>query len=177
MDSIFIGDSIMANYDELRHLNKINNLAVPGNKIIDLFPLIITLKRSYPKKLFIHIGINDYLLKKGAFDITMDTLLLDSYSLFLRIIAMALPKTKVYVISLLPIKSLFGKDNDNIDSINSKLLEILQNYNINFININPLFKDENGDLITALTTDGIHLNKQGYQVLHKSLEAYLEEVV
>ena len=40
----------------------------------------------------------------------------------------------------------------------------------NYLNLYPLFQDRENNLAQELTTDGIHLSRQGYQVWQTALQ-------
>ncbi|MFX0556530.1 GDSL-type esterase/lipase family protein [Maribacter sp. CXY002] len=63
--------------------------------------------------------------------------------------------------------------NLNIDSINTILRAYCLNTQIEIIKMNPIMYDSLG-LKATLTTDGLHLNSRGYEILSEKINQYLK---
>lgn len=84
------------------------------------------------------------------------------------------PNTEVVVQSILPHsgekatwegrEKLREVPNQRIERLNQRLAAIAQVEGATYLNLYPLFVDETGYLNPALTTDGLHLNEQGYEL-------------
>ena len=177
---VFLGDSIFANFTQLSTLKNSKNLAIPGNKLVNLFSDLIPLKRLSPKCVYILIGINDYLLKKSMFDITMDVLFEKSFELFLDMFKTNFPNSKLYVLSILPMVDRLNPAktldfNNEIAFINQNILKYVNRFNYTFINVSEAFISNGSPIKTFYTQDGIHLNVKGYAVLHAILKEHMGE--
>jgi len=65
-----------------------------------------------------------------------------------------------------------------IDAINKKLKVISEvDERIHWININADLMDSNGKLLPNVSSDGIHLEKAGYEVWAKALRPVLKEIL
>jgi lysophospholipase L1-like esterase len=123
-----------------------------------------------PAKLFILIGINDI-----GKDIP-DEAIANNYFKIIKRVQAALPETKIYVQSILPLNPTvpnfpqhYDKQNHVIHT-NQLLRQVAQMTNTTYINIFPLFLDSQQYLDKKYTFDGLHLNAQGYEVWVKYLK-------
>ena len=90
------------------------------------------------------------------------------------------PETKLYLQSLLPINESFGRykklngKTNQIPEINAKLKELAKKRNITFIDLFPLFTEKNTNILREkITTDGLHINAEGYEIWEKELKKHL----
>ena len=87
------------------------------------------------------------------------------------------PDTKLYLQSLLPFdesfrryKKLTGKT-DMVPEINAQLEVLAKDHKITFINLFPLFTEKGTNVLRKeLTSDGLHLNEEGYKIWVKALK-------
>ncbi len=129
-----------------------------------------------PKRIFVLIGINDLL--RGIAPATV----LDNERQILRQLKAAHPQSQIVVQSVLPHRGgeaawegrerLLKIPNEQIRSLNLALQAIAREEGVFFLNLHPLFSDSNGFLRRELTTDGLHLNPQGYLVWSTALELF-----
>lgn len=157
-DIVFIGDSMIefGKWSELFNHSKIKNRGISGEKINDLSKRISiykSLKNS--KKIFIMIGINDFLAGSSKKDIICN----------FKELVFALKRIegnpKIFFHSLLPTNRNY--ENEDLIQINSALLEICKIEKLNFINLYEVFVSENQGLDNKYTIDGLHLNGLGYE--------------
>ena len=73
------------------------------------------------------------------------------------------PQAEVFVQSILPTDTP-NISNERIRKINGKLAAIAREEQVSFLNLHSQFTDLDGKLDNQLTTDGIHLNPEGYAV-------------
>ena len=129
---------------------------------------------GHPAKLFLLIGINDV-----SHDLTADSVV-TLITLLIDRIQRESPDTKLYLQSLLPInesvckyKTMIGKT-DIVPEINRKLETLAVSRKIPFINLFPLFAEKGTNILRKeLTTDGLHLTEEGYQIWSRKLKKYL----
>ena len=80
------------------------------------------------------------------------------------------PQAQIVVYSVLPTRRA-EISNDRVRSLNARLATISQQDRVEFRNVHPRFQDEQGHLRPDLTTDGLHLNAQGYAVWQRAILA------
>lgn len=129
-----------------------------------------------PNTVFVMIGINDLL--RG----TDEGTLLDNYWRIVRDIREHHPETTLVVQSILPHggeqATWEGRDrllqlsNDRIQALNAELQKLAEAEGAKYLDLYPLFTDESGNLRSELSTDGLHLNEQGYWVWRSALQVY-----
>ena len=58
-----------------------------------------------------------------------------------------------------------------VPEINAQLEALAKEYKITFINLFPLFTEKGTNVLrTELTSDGLHLNEEGYKIWAKALK-------
>lgn len=133
-----------------------------------------------PSKIFINIGSND--LGFGVPEATF----LANYDEILRQIKGKLPETQVFVMAYYPInpvadfgeseaehESFFSKrNNEMLQLASSKVAQLAQKYNYEFINVNAGLTDADGNLRQELTFDGAHMYPAGYEIVLGNMKKY-----
>ena len=171
---VFAGDSITEFYpihELLSSKFKLYNRGIHGitslqlrahlhNQIIDLIP----------DKLFLLIGIND--LKTHS---PYETFL--SIDMIIKDIIKECPQTHIYLLSILPINTTSDFIHSSNKRSNQAIIE-LNNYlttlkDVDWIDIHQKLCDESGQLYKPLTTDGIHLTIEGYELISEELRKHL----
>ena len=76
------------------------------------------------------------------------------------------PEAEIVIQSILPVsaeKDAEGRyvNNQRIAEYNQVWLELAEEFNVNYMNVAEVLLDENGQLPSDLTYDGVHLNKAG----------------
>ena len=125
-------------------------------------------KGLQPKRIFVMIGINDLL--KG----TASEQVLKNNQAIVRQLRQAHPQADIILQSVLPHSAnqatwegrakLDRIPNNQILQFNRRLAAIAKAEKVHYLDLNPLFTDEKGLMRKELTTDGLHLNPQGYLV-------------
>lgn len=166
---ILTGDSFIANFHIAEIQNDLNyrNRGINGEFSAGVVEMIPMFAQHHPEKIVVLVGINDILR-----DIPHSTIL-KNFRKMIQIVHDYSPKTKLYIISILP---KFEKDgfcsycNDEIKALNSKLRSLCQHSEAIFIDIHDQFLDHRKkELRHDLTLDGLHPNAKGYELLHKLL--------
>ncbi len=133
-----------------------------------------------PSKVFINIGSND------LNDETSDPVgLIERYrSLLMRIMA-EVPGVRIYVMAYYPVnddtddefmkEELQYRTNDVIDVANSMIREMCDDLAVSYIDVNSPLKDKNSKLVKKFSVDGVHINENGYKLVFKILEKYIDE--
>ena len=165
---LFMGDSLIEffNWQERFPDKKILNYGIAGETAEGLFsrlPHIIDRVKS-PDLVMIMTGINNLAMEDYGFLFTYEkiiTCLLETYE-----------QTAIAITSLLPAGLFFL--GDAVPRVNRRLKEIAQDNNILYVNLYPLFIDDNSRPITSLFEfDGVHLSAEGYEVWASALERTL----
>ena len=161
---VFWGDSITewADWNELTGPGNVLNRGIAGDISYGLLNRVDEVIRHRPKKIFILIGTND--LSKGipVVDIVR------TYRKVVLQLKQQLPTAKIYVQSVLPINdSLINRQyykgtNLGIVNLNAALKEIVQELGLSFVNLHDVMLDEQKQLKTEYTYDGLHLSGKGY---------------
>jgi lysophospholipase L1-like esterase len=131
-------------------------------------------KRLKPKSVILSIGSNDLVLLNH----TPETIVKHIISIKNQLESEL--KTKVYVFSMTPVLRDHHISNmDYIDSRTNQELEEINNLlkqqikQEEFFNVYEDLIDENNHLNLRYTTDGIHLNKEGYEYYIKYIKSVL----
>lgn len=161
---IFLGNSItdIAEWAEIFQNKHVKNRGISSDNTFGVLARLDEVLESKPAKIFIMIGINDI-----ARNIP-DSIILRNYKKIIQTIRTQSSKTKLIVQSILPTNNSFTqfKNHQNktqhIEFINAELSKICASENITFLNLYPLFLDEQKRLKAEFTNDGLHLNGYGY---------------
>ncbi|WP_224410835.1 SGNH/GDSL hydrolase family protein [Oscillatoria salina] len=172
---ILLGDSISLWFPpELLPENKTwLNQGISGETSLGLLRRLELIDKTEPEFIFVMIGINDLL--KGIPDHTV----VANQRLIVRYLQRVHPEAKIIIQSVLPHSAekatWEGKDrlleipNDRIQKINHRLEAIAREQNIIYLDLYSLFADTQGNLRTELSTDGLHLNHEGYKLWRTAL--------
>ncbi|MFE4106171.1 GDSL-type esterase/lipase family protein [Almyronema epifaneia] len=152
------------------------NQGISGETTAGLLERANLLDRTQPQVIFLMIGINDLIWGK------QDAEILSNYRQLVEYLRWAHPQTQIIVQSILPHSAeqstWQGRDrllvlpNSRIRELNQNLAEIAADNNADYLNLYPLFADTEGRLRPDLTTDGLHLNDQGYLVWRTAIALY-----
>lgn len=152
------------------------NQAISGETTIGLLRRLSLFADTEPQAIFVMIGIND-LLKD-----TDDQEVLRNYEEIITALKQDHPKAKIIVQSILPrakekvtvvnAQQVLDLSNERIYQVNRRLATIAQQKKVAFLDLQPLFTDNEGFLRPELTTDGLHLNQQGYLVWRSAIQTY-----
>ncbi|MDX2216376.1 MAG: SGNH/GDSL hydrolase family protein [Oculatellaceae cyanobacterium bins.114] len=152
------------------------NQGISGETSGGLLKRLEVFDQTRPETIFVMIGIND--LIRGV----EDEQILDNYQQIIRHLSAAHPRSQIVVQSILPhaaeLATWEGRDrllrvpNQRIRHLNQELAAIAHQEGAYFLNLYPLFANNQGNLRIDLSTDGLHLNPQGYLVWRTALELY-----
>lgn len=157
------------------------NQGISGETSRGLLNRLELLDQTQPQVIFVMIGIND--LIRGVKDETV----LANQQQIIRYLRRVHPQAKIVVQSILPHSDkqvtwegrdrLLAIPNSRIQELNQRLAAITDAENVLYLDLYPLFADANGDLKRELSTDGLHLNPQGYQVWRNALLVFNQVVL
>ena len=174
---LFLGDSITDFYPLEEYYDNIPvvNSGVAGNKTTDILSNMKERVYQYnPTKVFLLIGTND--LDSSDVDTTFNNI-----KKIINEIKENRREASIYVESVYPVNSLIennavnNRDNEKIRELNKKLFNYCDDGNCTYINLFKELKDEDGNLKSNYTEDGLHLNSLGYVVVTRCLLPYLNE--
>lgn len=166
-DAVFIGDSRMEgfrNQSGITHGTFLTGVGMDVSNIfetpyINLYNEQITvfqaLYNTNYKKVYVMLGTNN--LGEPDFDDFKD-----KYRVCLGEIRKMLPDAIIYVISVAYVEESKVEDttyvnNQNIDTVNDKILELCEDTGYYFVNINEVLSDGNHSLVEGATSDGVHM--------------------
>lgn len=176
--SVLVGDSLSLWFptDLLPSDRAWLNQGISGEVSGGLLERLSLFNDTQPETIFVMIGIND--LIRGVDDFT----LLDNQRQIIHYLQDTHPRSQIVVQSVLPHGSdratWEGRDrlkaisNQRIRDLNQELKAIAQAEGVYFLDLHPLFTDAQGNLRADFTTDGLHLNRQGYLVWRSALQLF-----
>lgn len=173
-DIVMLGNSLTeGGGDWNARLNKknIRNRGIIGDDVMGIYDRLHQILPGRPAKLFLLAGVNDI-----SHDLSADSIV-SLIRLTVERIRRESPDTKLYLQSLLPFNESFNRykrlagKTDMVPEINASLKALAKEYKITFINLFPLFTEKGTNVLhSELTTDGLHLNEEGYKIWVKALK-------
>lgn len=152
------------------------NQGISGEVSSGLLKRLPLFDNCNPEVIFVMIGINDLIRGVSPSEV------LENHRAIVRDLVWVHPNARIVVQSILPHSgsgaSWEGRDrllnipNDRIGEINRELAAIASEEGVEFLDLYPLFADSQGNLRLDLTTDGLHLNEQGYLVWRTALMVF-----
>lgn len=168
---VLVGDSMIAFLNTRQFFPQISimNQGISGDTTQGLYERLEFIYLVKPKKVFINIGSNDLvILKKSPEEIV------NSIENITDQIENNLPEAHIFLMNVAPVNAnldisnhefISGRKNEDIRTINRLLLE--SSLKDKIINIHDLVVNSNLELDKKYTTDGIHLNEEGYLIYQK----------
>lgn len=163
---VFLGNSITerAEWQELladsRYL--VLNRGIGGDNSFGILARIDEVLRGRPRAIFLMDGINDQ-FRKLPQEVSVN-----NYKRIIKRIKKISPKTLIYLQSALPINEELTKEpytkgrNVLVPILNEKLRQLAADENIPFVDLCPLFQDNEGKLNAIYSADGVHLIPSAY---------------
>ncbi|MCT7996175.1 SGNH/GDSL hydrolase family protein [Laspinema sp. C5] len=152
------------------------NQGISGEVSSGLLKRLSLFDKSNPEVIFVMIGINDLIRGISPSEVV------ENQRAIIRDLIWVHPNARIVLQSILPHSgsgsSWEGRDrllqipNDRIRDINRQLAAIASEEGVEFLDLYPLFADSQGNLRLDLTTDGLHLNDQGYLVWRTALMVF-----
>lgn len=161
---IFLGNSIThwGDWAELLQTSKVKNRGIAGDISFGILGRINGLITEKPDKIFMMIGVND-IGRKIPLSVTIR-----NYERIIGLLQRSLPKTDVYVQSVLPInetlinRNFYTGTNAEIRLMNEALKKMSLSHKVKYIDLYKLFADTTGEMPERFTYDGIHLTAGAY---------------
>jgi lysophospholipase L1-like esterase len=168
---VFLGDSItdIAEWSELFGNQRIKNRGISTDNTFGVIARLDEVVASHPNKIFLMIGINDIAKK------IPDSIIVNNIQRIVILVRQKSPKTKIFIQSILPTNNEFlefsgyqNKD-EHIQYVNEQINKLCKKEHLYFVNLYPIFLDEYNKLSKQFTSDGLHLNGDGYMLWKKVL--------
>jgi lysophospholipase L1-like esterase len=140
----------------------IRNRGIVGDGSQGVLRRIDTLLSTQPSEIWLWFGVNDLIFGNSV------EASAGGYDQVLAHIFSKKNRPIVRMLSVMPTNSDVKKvpvENKNIQLLNEKLRFLAEKYKVSFLDLTPIMADEKGRLRSAFTSDGLHLNGKGYQVL------------
>lgn len=175
-DIVMLGNSLTdgCEFNELMGNSHIKNRGIVGDIVQGMIDRIGPIIKGKPKKLFIMCGVNDI-----SHGVTADSIARATERLIV-MVQQGSPRTRIYLQSLLPFnndvrewKLLVGRDHVVVEA-NALLEQVARRHGVTWINLYPLFADDQGRLRADLTNDGLHLLGPGYLLWRDALRPHLK---
>ncbi|MBR8837259.1 MAG: G-D-S-L family lipolytic protein [Stigonema ocellatum SAG 48.90 = DSM 106950] len=152
------------------------NQGISGETSAGLLKRLDLIDGTSPEAIFVMIGINDLL--QG----TRDEIILENQRQIIHYLRRIHPKAKIVIQSILPHgkkqatwegrEKLLAISNSRIRQLNQQLQRLAAKEGVKYLNLHPLFANQQGELHPELSTDGLHLSPQGYLVWSSALQIY-----
>lgn len=172
-DIVMFGDSMILynEWDEQFPNLHIVNRGIGGDTTAGLLRRLPDVTMGQPQKIVIMIGTNDLSLKVPRNKI------IDQYQLLITQIKEQTPKTKIILTTVLP----FNEDlrstkveNGQIIDLNVDIRNLAKQNHVAIVDLYDAFL-KGHQLNKAYTSDGLHLNGEGYAIWQHKLAKALEE--
>jgi len=170
---VFIGNSITeggADWSNKFGIAHIRNRGIAGDVTDGVLKRLDEVTHYKPKAVFILIGINDLFSLHHQEDnpaLKYDKVVKSPQYIGKNILKIAKiihrksPGTRIYVRTLLPTRRAYMKE--DLLAVNKIIRKNEAKGFYTMIDLYSQFVDTQGELISQLTTDGVHLNESGYQ--------------
>ncbi|OUC15899.1 MAG: hypothetical protein B0A82_04395 [Alkalinema sp. CACIAM 70d] len=152
------------------------NQGISGENSAGLLKRLNFLDETKPQTIFLMVGVND-LIKGVPADQVVANLRQTVQNLKEKH-----PNTEIVLQALLPHggeratvsdrEAVLKVSNEQIFKLNQQIATIAQEEQVFFLNLYPLFADSDGLLRQDLSTDGLHLNREGYNVWRTALTVF-----
>lgn len=171
---VFLGNSITerGEWQELFADSKypVVNRGIGGDNSFGILARMDEVLKAKPNAIFLMDGINDQ-FRKLPHDVSIN-----NYRRIIQKIKTVSPDTKIFLESALPINESMTSEaytkgrNVLVPGLNKKLKALAEEEKIAYLDICPLFQDENGVLKSEFTMDGVHLKPSAYIIWAKFLK-------
>ena len=157
IDIVFVGDELTdeARWTELFSGRPVKNRGVANDSSEDLAFRIGQISTGKPAKLFLMVGGNDIAAELEPHATAA------SHKKILEQIRRESPQTQIFVQSILPRGMEMA---DGIRERNRAIQKVAQEAGATYVDLFPLFVDEEGGMRADLSNDHIHLLSTGYKV-------------
>jgi lysophospholipase L1-like esterase len=152
------------------------NQGISGENTSGLFKRLNLLNDLKPQTILIMVGVND--LIKG----NTDESLITNYQKIVDQLKGQHPQAEIVMQAMLPHggdrltvddrEQVLQVSNERILQVNRKLRELATQREVKFLDLHSVFVDREGLLRSDLSTDGLHLNPQGYAAWQAAMQTF-----
>jgi lysophospholipase L1-like esterase len=162
--AVLVGDSLSQWYpvQQLPGNHIWLNQGISGDTTGGILNRLSALAKASPQTIYVMAGVND--LKKGL----SDREILRNLNGIVQRLQAQNPRAQIVVQSILPTRTR-AIDNRRIAQLNSWISTIAQRNSVAYLDLHQQFTDSDGMIRGELTTDGIHLSPQGYELWQTAL--------
>lgn len=167
---VFVGDSLTECGDWAETFGpRFINRGVRGDTVGGVKDRIQQVLAARPRRIYLMIGVNDLLNGRRASAIVAD------YRELVAMIHQHLPANSMLILQSVlpvcstrwPVASTFFSD---LDSLNTGIAGLADGSQVLFLDLRPVFSGADGQLLPALTSDGLHLNAAGYAIWNSAIK-------
>ena len=133
------------------------NQGISGDTTGGILQRLSAFANTNPDTIHLMAGVND--LKNGA----SDHEILTNLNQIMARLRQQHPNARVVVHSILPTRW-ENIPSQRVRSLNSRIAQLTDYHRLDYLDLHPSFSNDTGKLRQELTTDGLHLNRLGYQV-------------
>jgi lysophospholipase L1-like esterase len=172
---VFIGSSVVEQHNFGQYFPNIGivNRGIGGDYSDgELARLGVSVYDINPSKVFLYVGGNDYAQSRTPQQIA------DKVELIIQDLLEHFDAEQIYLLSVYPInedKANTPHSNTQIEQQNALYETLASDYNITFADVSYALMDENGEMRSDYTSDGIHMNGTAYAALSEAMRPYIEE--
>lgn len=177
--TVFLGDTLIAGFPLKTSFKDKNviNFGITGDTVSGVTErLDVCIKAVEPEKVYVMAGVHDL----TGDDPKPVKNISDNYEKLLHDMKLAVPEAQITVFSLLPVTDSYAGENKNVKRLNSMIRKLSESMGVNFYDLHADFVNDDGELSSYLTDDGVSLTTDGYLVWLKSFlseEEYREAAV
>jgi lysophospholipase L1-like esterase len=156
--TVILGDALAQGFpnEQLSRDRFWLNQGLAGDTTEKVLQRLALLDRTNPDAIHLMVGITD--VRQGI----ANRVILRNLREILHRLRAAHPQTQLYIHSILPTR-LANIPVGRIRRLNYNISILAQQEGVHFVNLQPAFSDENGNLQRQLTIDGVHLSLRGYR--------------
>jgi lysophospholipase L1-like esterase len=140
------------------------NQSISGDTTAGILQRVRLFANTRPTTIHLMAGAND--LKNGV----PEAQIISNLQRTVRTLQQQHPQAQIVVYSVLPTRWP-QIANDRVRSLNNQIAALTQQQAVDYRDVHAWFEDEWGELRQDLTTDGLHLNPQGYALWQRAILA------
>lgn len=154
------------------------NQGISGEQTDGVLARLGVLAEADVDTIFLMVGINDLIWGQS------DAQIIQNYRAIMDALVRQHPDTQIVVQSILPHgaetatwesrERLLALPNSRIQAMNQSLEQVAADYDAKYLDLYALFSNGEGNLRPDLTTDGLHLNREGYLVWRAAIALYTQ---
>lgn len=175
---VMLGNSLTENggdWSKRLNIKNVVNRGIIGDDVPGIYERLHQILPHHPAKIVLMEGINDVSHQLSNAEI------IQSIATTISRIKRESPNTRLILQSLLPINETFKRykllegKTDSMAGINRELEALAKKEGLTFVNLFPLFTESGSNILRKeLTTDGLHLNEDGYNIWCAELRKHLK---